>query len=80
MEEERRLCYVGMTRAKHRLVLTFAEVRRLHGSEHYTSPSRFLGEIEPSLIRELRAPPHITRARPGPMAPAPSGWCLPMPA
>ena len=62
LEEERRLCYVGMTRAKRRLVLTLAEVRRLHGSEHYTSPSRFLGEIDASLIKELRAPPLLTRA------------------
>ncbi len=64
LEEERRLCYVGMTRAKQRLVLTFAEVRRLHGSEHYTSPSRFLGEIDQSLIEELRAQPVLTRPRP----------------
>ena len=64
LEEERRLCYVGMTRAKHRLVLTLAEVRRLHGTEHYTSPSRFLGEIDVSLIKELRAQPLLTRAAP----------------
>jgi ATP-dependent DNA helicase UvrD/PcrA len=57
LEEERRLCYVGMTRAKKRLVLTLAEIRRMHGSEHYTSPSRFLGEIDQSLIKELRARP-----------------------
>jgi len=63
LEEERRLCYVGMTRAKKRLVLTMAEIRRLHGSEHYTSPSRFLGEIDPSLIKELRAQPVLTRPR-----------------
>jgi DNA helicase-2/ATP-dependent DNA helicase PcrA len=55
LEEERRLCYVGMTRARQRLVVTYAELRRLHGSEHYTSPSRFLGEIDPQLIREVRA-------------------------
>jgi DNA helicase-2/ATP-dependent DNA helicase PcrA len=64
LEEERRLCYVGMTRAKRRLVLTLAEVRRLHGSEHYTSPSRFLGEIDQSLIKELRAETVLTRPRP----------------
>jgi DNA helicase-2/ATP-dependent DNA helicase PcrA len=52
-----------MTRAKKRLVLTLAEIRRLHGSEHYTSPSRFLGEIDQSLIRELRAQPVLTRPR-----------------
>jgi DNA helicase II / ATP-dependent DNA helicase PcrA len=63
LEEERRLCYVGMTRAKQRLVLSLAEVRRLHGNEHYSSPSRFLGEIDQSLIKELRAQPLLTRPR-----------------
>jgi DNA helicase-2/ATP-dependent DNA helicase PcrA len=63
LEEERRLCYVGMTRAKKRLVLTLAEIRRLHGSEHYTSPSRFLGEIDQSLIKELRSQPVLARSR-----------------
>ena len=61
LEEERRLCYVGMTRAKQELVITYAEVRRLYGSEHYTSPSRFLGEIPPELIDEVRAQPTVTR-------------------
>jgi len=72
LEEERRLCYVGMTRARRRLVLTLAEVRRLHGSEHYSSPSRFLGEIDRSLIKELRAVPLLgrTQAAPAPAAPA----------
>jgi DNA helicase-2/ATP-dependent DNA helicase PcrA len=60
LEEERRLCYVGMTRARERLVLTYAEVRRLHGSEHYTSPSRFLGEIPEKLVAEVRARPAAT--------------------
>jgi DNA helicase-2/ATP-dependent DNA helicase PcrA len=54
LEEERRLCYVGMTRAKRLLYLSFAEVRRLHGSEHYTSPSRFLAEVPNELIQEIR--------------------------
>ncbi len=61
LEEERRLCYVGMTRARKELVLTYAEVRRLYGSEHYTSPSRFLGEIPPELIEEVRAQANVTR-------------------
>ncbi|HJW81657.1 MAG TPA: DNA helicase II, partial [Acidiferrobacterales bacterium] len=61
LEEERRLCYVGMTRARKELVLTYAEVRRLYGSEHYTSPSRFLGEIPPELIEEVRAQAVVTR-------------------
>jgi len=59
LEEERRLCYVGMTRARERLVLTMAEVRRLHGSEQYTSPSRFLGEIPSELVEEVRARPML---------------------
>ncbi len=62
LEEERRLCYVGMTRAMQRLYLTHAEVRRLHGSEHYTSPSRFLGEVPPELIDEVRARPQLGRS------------------
>ena len=61
LEEERRLCYVGMTRAMQELVITYAEVRRLYGSEHYTQPSRFLGEIPPELIDEVRAQPVVTR-------------------
>jgi DNA helicase-2/ATP-dependent DNA helicase PcrA len=61
LEEERRLCYVGMTRAMRELVITYAEVRRLYGSEHYTSPSRFLGEIPPALIEEVRAQPVVHR-------------------
>jgi len=54
LEEERRLCYVGMTRAMHQLYLCHAESRRLHGSENYPFPSRFLREIPPELIEEVR--------------------------
>ncbi|MDH3690318.1 MAG: UvrD-helicase domain-containing protein, partial [Gammaproteobacteria bacterium] len=54
LEEERRLCYVGMTRAMKRLYLTYAEVRRLHGRDHYTSPSRFLAEVPPKYLAEVR--------------------------
>jgi len=56
LEEERRLCYVGMTRAMSELYLTYAEVRRLHGRENYTSPSRFLSEIPSKLLEEVRSP------------------------
>lgn len=45
MEEERRLCYVGMTRAKSRLVLTRAKTRSYYGDRRATEPSRFLSEI-----------------------------------
>ncbi len=54
LEEERRLCYVGMTRAMRELYLTYAEVRRLHGRENHTAPSRFLGEIPNELLVEVR--------------------------
>lgn len=52
LEEERRLCYVGITRAMKKLVLSHAEIRRLHGREIYTRPSRFVAEIPPSLLQE----------------------------
>jgi len=54
LEEERRLCYVGMTRARQRLYLTWAEVRRLYGQEHTTRPSRFLGEVPREHLEEVR--------------------------
>jgi DNA helicase-2/ATP-dependent DNA helicase PcrA len=54
MEEERRLCYVGITRAMRQLTLTFAETRRLHGSDSYNRPSRFIGEIPQALLSEIR--------------------------
>lgn len=55
LEEERRLCYVGMTRAMHQLFVTHAENRRLHGREECPFPSRFLREIPPELMEEVRA-------------------------
>jgi len=62
LEEERRLCYVGMTRAMNQLYLTHAEVRRLYGSENYSLPSRFLREIPAHLIEEVRSTPKVSRA------------------
>lgn len=62
LEEERRLCYVGITRACKRLFLSHAQSRRLHGSESYSMPSRFLGEIPTDLIEEIR--PRIQVNRP----------------
>ena len=50
LEEERRLCYVGITRARKQLYITRADSRRLYGSENHNPPSRFLKEIPPSLI------------------------------
>jgi DNA helicase II / ATP-dependent DNA helicase PcrA len=63
LEEERRLCYVGITRAMHKLVLTHAESRRLHGSEYYPQPSRFLREIPAEMIEEVRLGGRVSTAR-----------------
>src|SRR5213080_4358227 len=56
LEEERRLCYVGMTRAKERLVLTHASARSLWGSRGYNLPSRFLDELPSNVERERLRP------------------------
>src|SRR3954452_15281387 len=53
LEEERRLCYVGMTRAQSQLVLTSAARRRVFGEYQSTEPSRFLEEIPPELIERI---------------------------
>ncbi len=54
LEEERRLCYVGITRAEKVLTLTCSESRRLHGRQTFTVPSRFLSELPRALIEEIR--------------------------
>ncbi len=59
LEEERRLCYVAMTRAKERLVLSHAAFRRVQGVPVPSRPSRFLREIPPRLIREVAPPPSV---------------------
>ncbi len=64
LEEERRLCYVGMTRAMQQLYLTYAESRRLYGSEKQTIPSRFLSEIPAEMLSEIRAKPTSAYAAP----------------
>ena len=61
MEEERRLCYVGITRAREQLVVTSAEVRRLFGGESYNMLSRFVREIPDDLIQEIRPKARFTR-------------------
>jgi len=61
VEEERRLCYVGITRAMQELYLTYSEVRRLHGEEHFNAPSRFLREIPKHLVQEVRMRAEIAR-------------------
>ncbi|MFK8018099.1 MAG: DNA helicase II [Gammaproteobacteria bacterium] len=62
LEEERRLCYVGATRAMERLYMTYAEQRRLHGVDSYGQPSRFIGEMPADRLEEIR--PHIKVSRP----------------
>jgi len=59
IEEERRLCYVGMTRAQSQLVLTSAARRRVFGEYQSTEPSRFLDEIPPELVERI-APSHAS--------------------
>ncbi|MGH8445525.1 MAG: DNA helicase II [Solimonas sp.] len=54
LEEERRLCYVGITRARKQLYMSYAEVRRLHGVEQINAPSMFLKELPPDALVETR--------------------------
>ncbi len=54
LEEERRLAYVGITRAMEKLVITSTETRRLHGEERHNTPSRFIREIPTNLMKEVR--------------------------
>jgi len=61
LEEERRLAYVGITRAQQKLLITYAESRRLHGNETYNTPSRFVREIPSELIEEVRLHGGLTR-------------------
>jgi DNA helicase-2/ATP-dependent DNA helicase PcrA len=61
LEEERRLCYVGVTRAMRQLYLTYAEQRRLHGMDSFGTPSRFISEIPAALIEEVRPRAQQTR-------------------
>ncbi|KJY97014.1 MULTISPECIES: DNA helicase II [Pseudoalteromonas] len=60
LEEERRLCYVGMTRAMDKLYITHAESRRLYGQEKYHSPSRFLREMPEDCVEEIRVKTKIS--------------------
>jgi DNA helicase-2/ATP-dependent DNA helicase PcrA len=64
LEEERRLCYVGITRAKERLYLTYASSRRVWGARSYAVPSRFLQEIPESLIEGTGIAPSRPLAKP----------------
>ena len=61
LEEERRLAYVGVTRAMQKLTLTYAETRRLYGKEVYHRPSRFIGELPEECVEEVRLRASISR-------------------
>jgi DNA helicase-2/ATP-dependent DNA helicase PcrA len=61
LEEERRLAYVGVTRAMTKLTLTYAETRRLYGKEVYHRPSRFVGELPENCVEEVRLRASVTR-------------------
>ncbi len=61
LEEERRLCYVGMTRARQQLVISHAESRRLYGREQYAKPSRFLREIPDQYLQKIRMQGQVSR-------------------
>ena len=62
LEEERRLCYVGITRAKQILYMTYADQRRLHGMDKLSHPSRFIAEVPDEFIEEIR--PRVQVSRP----------------
>ena len=62
LEEERRLCYVGITRAMQTLYVSYAEQRRLHGMDNFAQPSRFISEIPAELVEEVR--PRVQVSRP----------------
>ena len=61
LEEERRLAYVGITRAEQYLTITYAETRRMHGKESYNALSRFVREIPADLIAEVRLNATVSR-------------------
>ena len=81
LEEERRLAYVGVTRAMEKLTLTYAETRRLYGKEVYHRPSRFIGELPEACVEEVRLRASVSRPvshqRMGtPVAKSDSGFAL----
>ena len=73
LEEERRLCYVGMTRAKELLYLTLAGERALRGYRQKSDPSMFIAEIPGRYIHEVRKGPGLRRPRPKTERPEKSG-------
>jgi DNA helicase-2/ATP-dependent DNA helicase PcrA len=77
LEEERRLCYVGITRAKETLYITYAEQRRLHGMDSFSQPSRFIKEIPEELIEEIRPRVQVVRPHYGRPKNRPAGSMAP---
>ncbi|MGE3849026.1 MAG: DNA helicase II [Gammaproteobacteria bacterium] len=63
LEEERRLCYVGITRAMKKLTITHAESRRLHGADYYPQPSRFIRELPREVLDEVRLGGRVSAGR-----------------
>ena len=61
LEEERRLCYVGMTRAMQKLFISYAETRRIYGQDKYHTASRFIKEMPSDCIEEIRLRTEIKR-------------------
>jgi DNA helicase-2/ATP-dependent DNA helicase PcrA len=61
LEEERRLCYVGITRAMESLYITYAEQRRMHGMDSFSQPSRFIAEIPQEHLEEIRPRAQVSR-------------------
>ncbi len=64
LAEERRLCYVGITRARQLLYITHAEIRRMHGQELHALPSRFIDELPEELINTVRLKASVNRYQP----------------
>lgn len=62
LEEERRLCYVGMTRAMKHLYLSYAEQRRVHGMDTHPAPSRFIKEVPEDIVAEVRPRLQVSHA------------------
>ena len=77
LEEERRLAYVGITRARQKLLLCYAEARRIHGMDTFGAPSRFLREIPAEVINEVR--PRVQVSRPAFSSPSPRARFKPEP-
>ncbi|WP_298609898.1 DNA helicase II [uncultured Thiothrix sp.] len=75
LEEERRLCYVGITRAEQQLVLSYAEQRQLHGQTRANPPSRFLRELPEELLNEVR--PKVRTYQTSYRASAPAAYSQP---